>query len=95
MAVLALVVLAGCRTEFRGNAHFSGGPGECYRRCAAENMRMASFVFMGDFATGCVCELIPVTRTAGAEETPRRGDGGEGIAAVAGVWQQALDEAAR
>jgi hypothetical protein len=93
-AALALTALSACRaTEFRGSSTFNGGPQACYRRCAAETMQMASFVYMGEFATGCVCELIPARRTAGAEEP--RGTGGEGIAAVAGVWQQMLEEERR
>lgn len=91
IVVLTALASVGCRTEFRGNAHFSGGPRMCYERCRAEHMQMASFVFMGDFASGCVCELDPARA---ADDAVRERDGvtsgGEGIAAVAGVWQQML-----
>lgn len=89
----SLALSAGCPTRFTGNPTFSGGPRACYTRCLTENMRMASFVYMGEFATGCVCELDPAR--AGSASASTTSSGGEGIAAVAGVYQQMLDDDAR
>lgn len=93
MAVVALCAAlvglgAGCPTRFSGSPTFSGGPRGCFDRCEREDMHMQAFVYMGEFATGCVCELRGAGggSAAGREHT----SGGEGVAAVAGVWQQML-----
>lgn len=87
-AVVGLVFsIAGCRTDFRGSATFNGGPTACFRRCADEGMVMSSFVYMGEYSTGCVCGLRRTDGTAGGEVADGAETGGSGMAA-AGVWMQ-------
>jgi hypothetical protein len=53
--IAAALSLAGCATSFTGDAHFPGGARGCYSKCQADGLQMASFVYMGEYSSGCVC----------------------------------------
>jgi hypothetical protein len=51
--------LAGCATRFTGDPKFPGGARGCFDACKREGMVMSSYVFVGEYSTGCVCSLKP------------------------------------
>lgn len=79
------IVGSGCATSFTGDAHFPGGARGCYAQCQAEGMVMASFVYMGEYSTGCVC--APASAPAAAA-----GSGAVAGAAAVGVVLQARNQ---
>jgi hypothetical protein len=55
---LGLIVWTmGCATQFHGSPRFPGGPKGCYDKCATSGMQMTSFVYVGEYSTGCVCGM--------------------------------------
>jgi hypothetical protein len=81
--------MGGCmqRTNFEGEAKFPGGARGCYDKCREIGMSMASYVFVGEYSTGCVCEPL---RAPGPQPTPaaQRGSESSSVAAAAGVVMQ-------
>jgi len=57
LRLVLLVLAAGCATSFQGSAKFPGGPRGCLARCRTLNMEMSSYVYVGEYSTGCVCSL--------------------------------------
>src|SRR5262245_56175312 len=57
--LLYIVGSLGCQTptSFEGEAKFPGGPRGCYQRCQAEQLEMASFVYVGEYSSACACQL--------------------------------------
>ena len=51
--------LSGCPTTFQGNAHVQGGRAGCESKCKKTKMRMSGIVFLGEYSSACVCEVIP------------------------------------
>jgi hypothetical protein len=51
------VFLLGCATSFQGEARFPQGPRGCFNKCQSVGMEMSSFVYVGEYSTGCVCTL--------------------------------------
>ena len=51
--------LTGCPTTFQGNAHVQGGRAGCEAKCKATKMRMSGIVFLGEYSSACVCEVLP------------------------------------
>lgn len=64
IGILALLLLGGCATSFRGSAHVPNGPSGCYQRCEADGLQMTSFVYLGEFSTGCVCSVRGASASA-------------------------------
>ena len=95
LAALALCAcLPGCRTNFTGSPQYPGGAPACFRQCAAENMRMAQFVYVGAYSSACVCEIVPIP-TSGARAATfdqRSGASGATTAAAVGVMTQMQDD---
>src|SRR4051812_36281271 len=98
------VLWTGCTppTSFEGESKFPGGAEGCYRRCSEQRMEMASFVYVGEFATACACRLqtAPVPPPVGAPAAAPRAaadDSASMVAASAGVEMQRrrAEEAAR
>lgn len=83
---LAATVLVGCTaTTFEGNAKFPGGVAGCIRQCTSRNLEMASFIYVGEYSSACVCKPVKKATSAAAElETPAC-DEGDVTAAVVGV----------
>jgi hypothetical protein len=73
---------AGCATSFQGSAKFPGGPKGCYDRCSEAGMQMASFVYVGEYSTGCVCSLKD---RDGGEASAQRGASENAATAAAAV----------
>ncbi|CAN5635711.1 hypothetical protein BH09MYX1_BH09MYX1_30770 [soil metagenome] len=64
LGMMALLAVSGCgATSFDGNAYVPGGANGCYKKCEAAGMSMASFVYVGEFSTACVCALKPSPAT--------------------------------
>jgi hypothetical protein len=85
--VLGLCAIAGCATSFQGEAKFPGGPRACYKRCAAAGLEMSSFVYVGEYSTGCVCGLKASMRTANTSQDERDVTAATSAAAVGVVLQ--------
>ena len=83
--ILASVLLVGCQTQFTGDPHID--PQTCQRRCAASQLRMSGIVYMGEYSSACICEVVP---PAGAPSAPSGAPGGASAAAgaAAGVVMQ-------
>lgn len=66
-ALAAALTLAGCGspTQFRGDAKVKGGPDGCRAICAAWNMELSGMVAMGDYSTGCICQVPGAGAAAG------------------------------
>jgi hypothetical protein len=45
----------GCGTMFNGDSQFPGGVPECRQKCAGDGLKMAAYVYMGEYTSGCVC----------------------------------------
>ena len=54
----------GCQTQFYGSAMFPGGPEGCWKQCEEDGMEMGSFVYVGEYSSGCVCRRRRVKKTA-------------------------------
>src|SRR5690349_9285611 len=67
-ALLAAVLLCascGGPTQFRGDAKVKGGPAACRQICAGWNMELVGMVAMGDYSTGCICQVPGAGAPAG------------------------------
>ena len=88
--VLVALVVSGCSTTFLGDAKFPGGARGCFDRCSAQGMTMSSFVFMGDYSTGCVCG--PTPQGADTSATSGGAAAASSAAAVATITQMRAAE---
>ena len=86
------LAVAGCATSFQGEAKFPGGPRACFKRCKAAGLEMSSFVYVGEYSTGCVCGLKASMRSASASE--RDATAATSAAAVGVVLQMRRAQAA-
>ncbi len=98
--VVAAFALAGCATTFSGEAKVPQGRTGCEQVCAGWRMNLVGMVQMGEYSTGCICQVkdAPVsTLAAGAEsavvavETERR----RREAVAAGAFGGAMSGAAQ
>lgn len=82
-----LLGLSGCAmpTSFEGEPKFPGGAAGCWKTCQAQNLEMASFVYVGEFSTACACKprLVATPQSAAV-----RDDEAAVVAAAAGVEMQ-------
>ena len=100
---MAVLSLAGCKTQFFGEAKVPGGAQGCQAVCQNLGMSLAGMVVMGEYSDGCICE---VTRRAPSTEAPGRAESSESsqqsrlvyvgangaMAAAAGVADQTDDD---
>ena len=89
----ACVYASACATSFQGEAHFPGGPKGCFDRCAADGLVMQSYVFVGEYTSGCVCSLK--LRKAESEQPQADASAASSAAAVGVITQMRNAEAAR
>lgn len=54
LAVGFLVVLTGCATSFKGEAHIT--PVQCVAKCQSWGMEIDSMVAIGEYSSACVCK---------------------------------------
>lgn len=90
---LFVLSLGACATTFKGDAQFPGGPRGCYDRCEKAGLTMTSYVFVGEYSSGCVCSLKrkPTSASDGASA---QSSAATSAAAVA-VMRQMQEEQAR
>jgi hypothetical protein len=50
------LLVTACATSFYGDAMFPGGARHCWDKCRGLNLEMASFVYVGEYSTACVCK---------------------------------------
>lgn len=88
-ALIAIVGLAlgGCGTTFYGSPVIKGGREQCEKVCAVWKMELVGMVQMGEYSSGCLCQV------PGKVVTPQAAAAAD--AAVAGVWTQMQEEARR
>ena len=87
----ALLLAGGCmpKTEFRGNPHIEGGPGQCQAICSQWGMELAGMVAMGEYSSGCICKRPGAAAAGDSEFYAAAGSG-----AAAGVRMQMDDQEA-
>lgn len=94
--VLALglaVVVSGCPTTFRGNAHVPNGRKGCEQKCKRSGLRFSSMVFMGEYSSACVCEPArPKEPTNTTTAEPSAAAAATAGAAVGAMMQTATSE---
>ncbi len=61
-------MLAGCATQFYGDAHIT--PDACAAKCSAARMEVGGMVYLGEYSSACVCQ---VPRAAPATTAPAVG----------------------
>ena len=95
MSVFCLLALGlgGCPTTFSGNSYVVGGRPGCEKMCKKSKMRMSGMVFLGEYSSACICEVIPKPAEQTAPE-PTAAVGAVG-AAVASMSQTAHAEGAQ
>jgi hypothetical protein len=92
--VSALCASCSMPTSFEGESKFPGGAEGCFHKCQEQRMEMASFVYVGEFATACACRLqtaavpAPGMPAAGAPHAAETDDSGAVLAASTGVEMQ-------
>jgi hypothetical protein len=95
--LVALVAsLSACATTFVGDPMFPGGSRGCEDACMREGLVMSSYVFVGEYSTGCVCAprpprpaVPPAATPSAAPAAAAEGDAtGATAAAAAGVVMQ-------
>lgn len=90
--------LSGCPTTFQGNAHVQGGRAGCESKCKKTKMRMSGIVFLGEYSSACVCEVIPKGEKGGekkdATESDEEKDEPSASAGAIGTAVAALHETA-
>jgi hypothetical protein len=64
LGLCAALALGGCQTVFTGSALVGGygtttsaGVNRCVALCREGSMRMAGYVFNGEYSTSCICEV--------------------------------------
>jgi hypothetical protein len=86
LAVISVLLAAACATQFQGAAKFPGGPRGCYDRCQAAGLRMSSFVYVGEYSTGCVCSPKPTGANVASDgHSAAAPDEDVGVAAATGA----------
>lgn len=90
-AALAVLLPAGCKTQFIGEPKIPGGARGCTAICENQGMDLAGMVVMGEYSDGCICQ---VHGTRDPEATSRLVLVGAGAAGppAAGVRMQMDDE---
>ena len=91
VATLGSGFALGCQTQFVGSPHIT--PEACAARCTEARLQMAGMVYMGEYSSACVCELIkpPEARAPAAAMNAAPG----AIGASAGVVMQMRREQQR
>ena len=90
--------LSGCPTTFQGNAHVQGGRAGCEKQCKKSKMRMSGMVFLGEYSTACICEVVPKAAETGgksddeSDESEPSASGAAAGAAVAAMLETVHDE---
>ncbi len=71
LSIFAALCLSACPqpTSFKGDPHFPGGPNACFRKCESAGMVMDSYIFVGEYSTGCVCRPKLAPHTSANEST--------------------------
>jgi hypothetical protein len=92
LILFAVATACGNPTHFEGEAQFPGGARGCLHHCRANNMEMATFVYVGEYSSACACRPVPVNPTpapAARAQTPDAEATSFEAAAAAGVMAQA------
>jgi hypothetical protein len=68
---------------FSGDPQFPGGVPQCEERCAKDGLKMAAYVYLGEYTSGCVC--APPKDTATQEQQTADDEASDPSAAFSGV----------
>lgn len=95
LAAIALLLLSACQrsgyVEGDDLADEARSPGDCARRCQADNLTMSGFVYIDSDRTACVCQVgarVPKTALWGAVAALDQAIADDEAAAAAAAAQQ-------
>ncbi|MBL4637448.1 MAG: hypothetical protein JKY56_26565 [Kofleriaceae bacterium] len=91
--IASIVLLTGCPqpTSFKGDAHFPGGPNACFEMCKSGGMEMDSYIFVGEYSSGCVCRPVRIS----GQQTSSQSRAGSTAAAAGVIAQTRIEEERR
>lgn len=95
--ISAFVLLVGCKqpTSFKGDAHFPGGPSACYEMCKSNGMEMDSYIFVGEYSSGCVCRPVRTSGQASSQSASGSAASTAGVIAQTRIEEERRQAAAR
>jgi hypothetical protein len=94
VTALVLVLATGsasCATNFTGSPHVENGRAGCEAKCRGQGMELAGMVYLGEYSSGCVCE-VPARAGAGPRRVLLASAGGAAAGAVGVELQRRAQE---